>query len=457
MKRLLKNGVMISGSGQTKADILIEDEKIITLGPDIICESAQVIDVTGKYVFPGFIDAHTHFDLEVCDTVTADDFYTGTRAAIIGGTTFVIDFATQNRGETLSQALGHWRNKSKEKCSCDYGFHMAISDWNTTVCKEIEEIIAEGIPSFKLYMTYDNMHLNDEHIYEVLKRLKAVNGLVGVHCENRDLIKALTKEEKTKGHVSPAAHPSTRPPEVEAEAIQRLLAIASLVDIPVVIVHLSSALGFQEIASARSRGQKVYIETCPQYLLLEEDKYRLPGFESGKYMMSPPLRSTKDRELLWKCLQSDMIDTISTDHCSFTMEQKKLGLHDFTKIPCGIPGVETRANLLYTYGVLQGKISLSQMCRLLSENPAKIYGAYPRKGCLMPGSDADIVVWDPKVAWTLSRETQAANVDYHPYEGVKVQGKVETVFLRGQLVVEDGKIITEKAGVYIPRQIAEYQ
>lgn len=456
MKQLLKNGTVVSGTGQTKLDILIEGEKIIQIGVNLSCEEAHIVDVSGKLLFPGFIDAHTHFDLEVCDTVTADDFYSGTKAAIIGGTTLIIDFATQNHGELLTQALENWHKKADGLSSCDYGFHMAISEWNPIISKEVDAMIAEGIPSFKLYMTYDNMYLNDEKIYDVLKRLKEVNGIVGVHCENRDIIKALTKEEKDKGHLSPAAHPYTRPAEVEAEAIQRLLTIAALVDVPVVIVHLSSALGYEEILAARRRGQKVYVETCPQYLLLDDEKYNLPEFENGKYMMSPPLRKKRDQEVLWKCLKEDNIDTVATDHCSFTMEQKKLGLTDFTKIPCGMPGVETRANLIYTYGVLQNKISLSQMCRLLSENPSKIYGVYPRKGCLAIGSDADIVVWDPEVTWTLTKETQVANVDYHPYEGVAVQGKAEAVFLRGHLVVSKGNIISEKVGTYIPRKIVEY-
>ncbi|MEG0369844.1 MAG: dihydropyrimidinase, partial [Hungatella sp.] len=396
MKQLLKNGIVVSGVDQKKLDILMEDEKIIQVGIGLRCKDALVTDVSGKLIFPGFIDAHTHFDLEVCDTVTADNFDTGTKAAIIGGTTFIIDFATQNHGELLTQALTNWHRKADGNCSCDYGFHMAISDWNPTICKEIEDMIVAGIPSFKLYMTYDNMYLCDEQIYDALKRVKEVHGIVGVHCENRDIIRALTKEEKKKGHCSVASHPYTRPAEVEAEAIHRLLTIASLVDVPVVIVHLSSALGYEEIVHARKRGQKVYIETCPQYLLLEEDKYFLAESESRKYVIAPPLRKGSDREQLWKGLKTGEIDTISTDHCSFTTEQKNLGCMDFTKIPGGLPGVETRGSLIYTYGVLQHKISLSQMCSVLSENPAKIYGVYPQKGCIAQGSDADIVVWNPE-------------------------------------------------------------
>lgn len=451
MRRLLKGGMVVSGLGWAEEDILIEDSKIVKVGPDLDGTGAEVTDVSGRWVFPGFIDAHTHFDLEVAGTVTADDFETGTKAAISGGTTLIVDFATQYKGESLKEALANWHRKSDGVSSCDYSFHLAISDWNEDVSRELEEIVKDGVSSFKLYMTYDDMILDDKAIYEVLKRLKEVGGIAGVHCENSGLIKALVEEEKAKGHLTPDTHAVTRPAAVEAEAVSRLLKIAALADTPIIVVHLSSGAGYQEVKYARERGQEIYLETCPQYLLLDESKYKLPGFEGGRYIIAPPLRRPEDQTRLWNALRKEHIQTISTDHCSFTLEQKEAGKHDFTKIPGGMAGVETRPVLIYTYGVLTGKLTIEQMCRLLSENPAKLYGAYPQKGCIAAGSDADIVVWDPDTAWTLTAENQVANVDYQAYEGFEVKGKAEKVYLRGKLVVEDGKVVKGHTGQYLKR------
>ncbi|MEG0564950.1 MAG: dihydropyrimidinase [Hungatella sp.] len=451
MKTLLKGGKVVSGTGWVEEDILVEDSKITEIGSDLICEDAEVVNVAGRWIFPGFIDAHTHFDLAVAGTVTADNFETGTKAALSGGTTLILDFATQYKGETLKEAIQNWHRKSDGVSSCDYGFHLAISDWNEAVAKELEEIVADGVSSFKLYMTYDDMLLDDKAIYEVLKRLKEVGGIAGVHCENSGIIKALVAEEKAKGHLDPSAHPVTRPAAVEAEAVSRLLKIAALVDTPIIIVHLSSGAGYQEVKYARERGQEIYLETCPQYLLLDDSKYRLPDFEGGKYIIAPPLRRVEDQTRLWNALRKDHIQTISTDHCSFTLAQKEMGKDDFTKIPGGMAGVETRPVLIYTYGVLTGKLTIEQMCRLLSENPAKLYGAYPQKGCISVGSDADIVVWNPDAAWTLTKDNQVARVDYQAYEGFEVRGQAERVYLRGQLVVEDGHVVKEHTGAYVRR------
>lgn len=454
MRRLLKGGKVVSGTGWAQEDVLIEDGRITKVGPDLSCENVEgmdIVDVKGKWIFPGFIDAHTHFDLAVAGTVTADDFETGTKAAVSGGTTLILDFATQYKGETLQEALDNWHKKSDGVSSCDYGFHLAISDWNEGVSRELQEIVENGVSSFKLYMTYDDMILDDEGIYQVLKRLKEVGGIAGVHCENSGVIKAMVKEEKAKGHLDPTAHPATRPAAVEAEAVSRLLKIAAIVDTPVIVVHMSSGAGYQEVKYARERGQEVYLETCPQYLLLDESKYKLPDFEGGRYVIAPPLRRTEDQTRLWNALRKDHIQTISTDHCSFTLAQKEAGKDDFTKIPGGMAGVETRPVLIYTYGVMAGKLTIEQMCRLLSENPAKLYGAYPQKGCIAAGSDADIVVWDPDVTWTLTAENQVANVDYQAYEGVEVTGRASQVYLRGQLVVEDGCVVKEHAGQYLKR------
>ena len=457
MKKLFKGGCIIYGDHRENSDILVEDGKILKVEADIKDEEAKVINVEGRFLFPGFIDPHTHFDLEVCNTVTADDFYSGTKAAIAGGTTTIIDFATQERGEDLLFAVEHWNQKSQGKSSCDYGYHMAISEWNEVISRQMEEMTQKGITSYKIYMTYDNMILDDEHIYDALSRIKEVGGIAGVHCENSGLIKALVEKEKGKGVFSPAGHPASRPVEAEAEAINRLLEIAAVVDVPVVVVHLSTKRGFEVIENARSRGQKVYVETCPQYLLLNEDKYHLPGFESGKYVCAPPLRKKENSEALWEALVNNQIMTIATDHCSFTLQQKEAGKDDFTKIPGGMPGIETRPTLIYTFGVEQGLLTIEQMCEYLSENVAKLYDMYPRKGTLLPGSDADIVVWNPQESRTLSVTNQVSRSDYCPFEGTKVQGIAEQVYLRGTLVAEGGKVICEKQGEFVSRTKGEYR
>ncbi|MFV0364638.1 MAG: dihydropyrimidinase [Suipraeoptans sp.] len=451
MKRLFQGGQTVSGKDVIKQDILVNGDRIEAIGLDLDAHDAEVIDVTGKLLFPGFIDPHTHFDLEVSNTVTADDYETGSLAAIAGGTTLVIDFATQNRGETLHKALDNWNKKANDKSYCDYAFHMAISEWNEEIAGEVDDMIKQGITSFKLYMTYDAMYLNDGDIYRALCKMKEVGGLVGVHCENRELIDALVEEEKEAGHLSPDSHPRTRPKQAEAEAIDRLLEIASLVDVPVMIVHLSTARGLEVIKNARKRGQSVFVETCPQYLLLDESKYELRDFESAKYVISPPLRTRNDNEILWSALGNGDISTIGTDHCSFTLKQKEAGLDDFTKIPCGMPGVENRAALIYTYGVKAGKISENEMCSLLSENAAKLYGLYPRKGTLQPGSDADIVVWDKDAVRTLDANQQSA-CDYNPFEGTKVYGIAERVYLRGELAAKNEIPIKTYKGKYISRE-----
>lgn len=451
MKILLKGGRVVSGDGWREADVLIEGEKISRVGKDLSDSEARVEDVRGKWIFPGFIDAHTHFDLEVAGTVTADGFDTGTKAAIAGGTTMVIDFATQYKGESLHGALENWHKKADRVSSCDYGFHLAISDWNQDISEELKSVIEEGVSSFKLYMTYDDMILEDGAIYQVLKRLRQLGGIAGVHCENSGLIKALVEEERARGHVGPSTHPRTRPAAVEAEAVSRLLKIAALAGAPVIVVHLSSGIGCQEIKYARERGQEVYVETCPQYLLLDESLYDLPGFEGGRYVIAPPLRGEKDRTRLWNALRKGQIQTVSTDHCSFTLAQKDMGREDFTRIPGGMAGVETRPVLMYTYGVDRGLLAVEQMCRVLSENPAKLYGVYPEKGCIGPGSDADVVVWDPDVSWVLAKENQKANVDYQAYEGFLVKGRPKQVYLRGRLAARDGNVVREYEGRYVAR------
>lgn len=451
MKTLFRGGTVVSGQGTRKLDILVEDETIQAVAGQIVDSEARVVDVSGKLVFPGFIDGHTHMDLEVSGTVTADGFETGTRAELAGGTTCLIDFATQNKGETLAFALNRWHQKADGKSSCDYAFHLALSDWNENVSRELETVVRQGIRSFKLYMTYDAMVVDDQCLYEILARLKELGGIAGVHCENKGIIDARLKEVlKQKGHRKDTAdYPGTRPGLAEAEAVSRLLKIARCVDTPVIIVHLSSREGYAEVERARAAGQTVYVETCPQYLVMEESKYFLPGGEGRKFMCAPPLRKKEDRDTLWAALSQNQIQTVATDHCSFTLAQKDAGTEDFSQTPCGMPGAEERPALLYHYGVSTGRLTEAQMCTLLAENPARLYRLYPRKGVIAPGSDADLVIWDPYAEYVLSKDRQQSAADYCPLEGLRLRGRASQVYLRGRLAAENGRIVTEHAGKYI--------
>ena len=450
MKRLFKGGTIVNGEGMEKLDLLVKGEKILAVGKDLDFPDAEIVDVRGKLLFPGFIDAHTHMALEVSNTVTADKFDTGTKAELAGGTTCIIDYATQYPGESLRQGLDNWHKKADGHSSCDYAFHLAVTDWNEEISRELEEITKKETMSFKLYMTYDT-RVDDEEMYQILARLKELGGIAGVHCENHGIIQARLKEtEKTKGNrMDVSDYPWTRPKEAEAEAVNRLLKIAKCVDTPVIVVHLSTAAGYREILRAREAGQTVYVETCPQYLVMDEEKYSLPAEEARRYMIAPPLRKKKNQEVLWQALREGRIQTIATDHCSFTQGQKDAGAEDFSRTPCGMPGAEERPALIWQFGVQEKRITPEQMCLYLAENPAKLYRLYPWKGALVPGADADIVVWDPHTEWTLSAKSQQSACDYCPMEGTKVHGRAEQVYLRGTLAAENGKILLENAGTYI--------
>lgn len=455
MKTRITGGTVVSGSGSFPADILIDGEKIAAVGtPEEIAalagDNAAVADAEGCLLFPGFIDAHTHFDLHVAGTVTADDFETGTKAAIKGGTTTIIDFATQYAGETLTQGLENWHAKADGICFCDYGFHMSITEWNPSVCREIQDMMNAGVTSFKLYMTYDTQ-VDDKTIFEILKALKDAGGITGVHCENSGMIAALQQEAVKDGKMGVASHPATRPPQAEAEAVSRLLYMAEAVKAPVIVVHLTCKEAYDVIVRARAQGQKVYAETCPQYLLMDDSLYQLPGMEGAKYVCAPPLRKPEDQECLWRGLADGTIQTVSTDHCSFSTKQKMLGEKDFRKIPGGMPGVETRGALLYTCGVDRGRIDAETMCRVLSENPAKLYGMFPRKGLIAPGSDADIVVLRPGVSDVITVSKQLQNVDYAPFEGTELTARIERVFLRGFEAVHNGQVKESRTGVFVAR------
>lgn len=457
MVKLIKGGVVVTPRGSEEADVRVENGTITEIGKGLSAAGAEVFNAAGCLVFPGFIDAHTHFEMNNGATWTADDFRTGTRGAVAGGTTTVVDFATQEKGETLAQALENWHGKADGKSSCNYAFHMAISDWNPAVSGEIARMAADGVTSFKLYLAYDNLRVTDGELYQILKRVHEVHGIIGVHCENGDLVNELVHERRAAGDLSPAAHPRSRPDFVEAEAVSRYLYIAEAAGVPVHIVHLSTALGFAEVQKARARGQRVYVETCPHYLLLDDSCYSLPDFESAKFVCSPPMRGRADQNCLWAGLESGAIDTVSTDHCSFNFKgQKELGCADFSKIPNGMPGVEQRPALLYTSGVCENRITKERMAALLSENAARLFGMYPKKGVVAVGSDADITVWDPAWQGVITAAAMHQNVDYTPYEGFAVTGRPRLVFLNGEPVVQNGEIISERRGVYVRRRESEY-
>ena len=450
---IIQHGTLVLPDGLMQGDIAFENGVITRIAPaieagagDAVCEAA------GCLVFPGFIDAHTHLDMDSGTTVTADDFASGSRAAACGGTTTLVDFATQERGGTLTDALDAWHRKAEGKCACNYAFHMAVTDWNEQTRAELPRMFERGVTSFKAYYAYDNLRLDDAQMYDLLSALRPFGGVLGVHCENGTLVNRLQRQQLEKGVTGPAGHPASRPPVVEAEAIRRLCAVAKLADSPVHIVHLSSAEGLEEVRRARAAGQKVWVETCPQYLLLDESRYHLEGFEGAKYVMSPPLRSPADREALRAAVLGGEIDTISTDHCSYRFsDQKALGRDDFTRIPNGAPGIEHRPALIYTSFVASGLMTAAQMCRLLSENQAKLFGMWPHKGQLAQGADADITVWDPQARWVIRAEAQHQNVDYTPYEGFEAAGRARAVYVGGQLAAKDGEPSGASAGRYVKR------
>lgn len=456
MGLILQGGTIVTDVKSYKADVRIENEKIAKIGSDLFKEGDEIVPINGCYLVPGGIDTHTHFDLDVGTTITADNFETGTKAAIVGGTTTILDFATQSKGNTLNDGLREWHDKSSGRCYSDYGFHMAITDWNDTTSKEMEDMINEGITSFKMYMAYkDTLQVDDGIIFKALKRAKELGVLIGFHCENGDIISELINECKKNNQLSPKYHKLSRPSDVEVEATYRLMKIAKTANAPVYVVHLSSKDALEEVKKARLDGVKVYTETCPQYLLLDDKLYDLDGFESAKYVMSPPLRKKVDNEALWKALADGDIDAIGTDHCSFNYKgQKDIGINDFSKIPNGGPGVEHRMGLLYTYGVKEGKISMNKFVELTSTKAAKLFGMYPQKGSIEVGSDADIVVIDPEIKNTISAEDQTQNTDYTPYEGYEVDCQFRHVFLRGIEIIKEGKLTVEHpTGKYIVRTI----
>ncbi|MEA4940397.1 MAG: dihydropyrimidinase [Christensenella sp.] len=449
MRTLIQNGTVVRSTGVELADVLVENGFIKQIAPGISAAADETIDARGKLVFAGFIDTHTHFDLDLGVTITADNFITGSRAAILGGTTTVLDFATQDRGMTMQDAFDLWQKKAQGS-SCNYGFHMAISEWNGEHAVEVESMVAQGVTSFKMYMVYDAMRLNDGEIYAALKHMAALGCIAGVHCENYDILNERIHELNSVGMRSPLGHPLSRPNEVEAEAVSRLMRIGQLAHAPVWVVHLSTHEGLEEARRARARGQEVYLETCPQYLVLDDSRYAEPDAE--KFIMSPPLRKPADEDALLSAMSGGEIDVIGTDHCSFMMSQKALGGGEFSKTPNGGAGVQNRAQLIYTYAVKTGRITLPQMAALMSENAARLFGMYPNRGVLAEGAEADITVYNPEGESTISFRTNAHHCDNSPYEGMRVSGSISDVLLGGRRVVMDGRIVQEGKGRFVFRK-----
>ncbi len=451
---LIRNGTIATATDLYRGDVLIEGEKISTIGTSLTMPADVTIDAAGKYVLPGGIDVHTHLDMPFGGTTSADDFESGTIAAAHGGTTSVVDFAIQYRGQTLHHARDAWMAKADGRAAIDYGFHMIVTELDGKVEAEMDALVGQGITSFKLFMAYPGVFmLDDASIFRALLRTRENGGTICMHAENGGVIDVLVQRALAEGHRAPKYHALTRPSRAEGEATHRAIALAEMADVPIYIVHLSAAEALEKVTEARDRGIPAYAETCPQYLFLSYANYEEPGFDGAKYVMSPPLRAAGNEERLWRGLAGNDLQAISTDHCPFCMQgQKELGKDDFSKIPNGAPGIETRMSLVWDGGVRAGRISINRFVELTSTSPAKIFGLFPRKGTIAPGSDADIVVFDPEKKVTLSAKTLHMKVDYNPYEGREVTGAAETVISRGRVVIDRGRFVGKPgAGSFLKR------
>ena len=465
MKVLISGGTVVNASGPIEADVLVEGESIVGLcarTSDLSTTWAQsadrVIDATGQLVIPGGIDGHTHMEMPFGGTQSVDTFETGTRAAAFGGTTTIIDFAIQTKGRSLREGLDAWHAKAQGNCAIDYGFHMIVSDVNKQTLQEMNLLVDEGVPNFKLFMAYPGVfYSTDGEILQAMQQASKNGSTIMMHAENGIAMDVLIAQALERGETDPRYHGLTRPTILEAEATHRAIQLARVAGAPLYIVHLSAAEALQEVTVARDRGQSVFAETCPQYIFLSEDDTASAGFEGAKYVCSPPLRARVNQSDLWRGLRTDDLSIVSTDHCPFCFkDQKELGIGNFSKIPNGLPGVEDRVNLIFQ-GVDRGEISLERWVDVISTTPARMFGLFPKKGVIAPSADADIVIFDPNGSRTISSTTHHMNVDYSAYEGMKVKGKVTMVLSRGSVIIEGDQYVgTRGAGKFLSRGLNRY-
>ena len=460
MSILVKGGTVLSSTGAVAADVVVDGERVTAVvAPDSWPGNADtVIDATGKYVLPGGIDGHTHMEMPFGGTFSADTFETGTTAAAWGGTTTIVDFAVQAKGTSLLSTVDKWHEKADGNCAIDYGFHMIVSDVNDGTLKEMDACVDAGVNTFKMFMAYPGVfYSTDGEILLAMQRARANGGTIMMHAENGIAIDQLVAQAIAAGRTDPVQHGLTRPPELEGEATHRAIQLAKVTGAPLYIVHLSAAQALEAVAIARNDGQNVFAETCPQYLFLSIEDLARPDFEGAKFVASPPLREKSHQGALWQGLRTNDLSVVSTDHCPFCfVEQKELGRGDFSKIPNGMPGVEHRMDLIYQ-GVVGGELTLQRWVEVTSTTPARMFGLYPRKGVIAPGSDADIVVYDPTAKQTLSASTHHMNVDYSAYEGLEITGRVDTVLSRGRVVVDrDGWHGAKGHGRFLSRELNQY-
>ncbi len=455
MGLLIQNGTVVTADKTTAASVLIEGEIIREVRARIDPRGHTVVDAAGMLILPGGIDAHTHLDMPFGGTTSADDFETGTRAAAIGGTTTIVDFAIQARGTKMRDALDTWWKKAEGKACIDYGLHMIVTDLGASGLEDMDDMVREGVASFKLFMAYPGvLMVDDATIFKALQQTAKNGALICMHAENGSVIDVIVQQALAEGKTAPIYHALTRPTVAEAEAVQRAIAMAEMAGAPVYIVHLSSEDALNQVREARDRGLPAFAETCPQYLLLSlEETMNHNSFEDAKWVFTPPLREKRNQPKLWDGLKDDHLQVVSTDHCPFCFaDQKILGVNDFTKIPNGGPGIENRMQLIHHHGVNEGKISLNRFVEITATAPARIFGMYPKKGTVAPGSDADLVIWDPKAEHIISAKTHNMRVDYSMFEGFRVRGNAKQVYSRGELIVENGKYLGKPGrGSYLRR------
>jgi len=457
MSVLIKNGRVITAVDDYLADVFIKNETVTLIGKNLEMEADEIIDASGKYLFPGGLDPHTHLDMPFGGTTSADDFETGTLAAAHGGTTTLIDFAIQSKGQSTLEALDIWHEKAEGKTAIDYGFHMIITDLEDNRVHEMKMLADDGVTSYKLFMAYPGvLYVDDGTIYRAMRQAGENGTVVCMHAENGIVIDEIVKIALAEGKTEPKYHALTRPTRMEAEGVHRAISIAEVAHVPVYIVHLSSSDALEQVMLARNRGVHAFAETCPQYLFLDHSYYEQEGFEGAKYVMTPALREKWNQDELWKGLRFGDLQSISTDHCPFCFkDQKILGINDFSKIPNGGPGVENRMSLVYNGGVNSGRISLNKFVELTSTAAAKTFGLFPKKGTIAVGSDADIVIFDPHRKETISINnacTHHMRVDYNAYEGFEVTGFTETVLSRGKVIIKDCDYVGQKGdGQFLKR------